>query len=60
MFASEVRAGPTPHRRAELFPILKPLQQPKCTFAHLPSSKTGHWGEGVTAEDMTALRCVKP
>jgi hypothetical protein len=25
-----------------------------------PSSKPGHWGEGITAEDMTALRWVKP
>jgi len=28
---------------------------------HKPtSSRTGHWGEGITAEDMTALRWVKP
>ena len=60
LFASKVRAGLTPHVRAELFPQLKALEQPKCPFANLPSSKTGHWGEGITAEDMTALRWVKP
>ena len=60
MFASKVRAGLTPHVRAELFPQLKALEQPRCPFANLPSSKTGHWGEGITAEDMTALRLVKP
>ena len=60
MFASKVRAGLTPHTRAELFPLLKSLAQPKCPFANLPSSKTGHWGEGISAEDMTALRWVKP
>jgi ATP-dependent DNA ligase len=60
MFASKVRAGLTPHRRAELFPQLKAIEQAKCPFANLPSSKTGHWGEGITAEDMTALRWVKP
>jgi bifunctional non-homologous end joining protein LigD len=60
MFASKVRAGLTPHIRAELFPLLKSLSQAKCPFANLPSSKTGHWGEGITAEDMTALRWVKP
>ena len=60
MFASKVRAGLTPHVRAELFPTLKAIEQPPCPFANLPSSKTGHWGEGITAEDMTALRWVKP
>ena len=60
MFASKVRAGLTPHVRAELFPKLKALMQPRCPFANLPSSKTGHWGEGIPAEDMTVLRWVKP
>jgi hypothetical protein len=59
-FASKVRAGPTPHIRAELFPALKATVQPRCPFSNLPSSKTGHWGEGITAKDMTALRWVKP
>ena len=36
------------------------ISQTTCPFANLPSSKTGHWGEGITAEDMTALRWVKP
>jgi ATP-dependent DNA ligase len=60
MFASRVRAGLTPHVRAELFPALKGVEQAKCPFANLPSSRTGHWGEGINAEDMTALRWVKP
>ena len=60
MFASKVRAGLTPHIRAEVFPMLKSLLQPKCPFSNLPSSKTGHWGEGITAEDMKALRWLKP
>ena len=32
-----------------------------CPFVNLPNS-TGksHWGEGITAEDMHALRWVKP
>ncbi|MFN2444486.1 MAG: hypothetical protein ABR606_02670 [Vicinamibacterales bacterium] len=25
-----------------------------------PNSGTSHWGEGITAEDMTKLRWVKP
>jgi bifunctional non-homologous end joining protein LigD len=60
MFASKVRAGLTPHIRAELFPTLNAIVQPRCPFANLPSSKTGHWGEGITADDMAALRWVKP
>jgi bifunctional non-homologous end joining protein LigD len=60
MFAGKVRAGLTPHIRAELFPMLKSLLQPKCPFSNLPSSKTGHWGEGITADDMAVLRWVKP
>jgi hypothetical protein len=52
-------SGLTPHARAELYPILNSLQQLKCPFANLPSSNTGHWGEGITAEDMTTLRWVK-
>jgi bifunctional non-homologous end joining protein LigD len=60
MFASKVRAGLTPHIRAELFPALKATVHAHCPFANLPSSKTGHWGEGITAADMAALRWVKP
>jgi bifunctional non-homologous end joining protein LigD len=60
MFPGKVRAGLTPHTRADLIAMLKALVQPKCPFANLPSSTTGHWGEGITAEDMAALRWVKP
>ena len=60
MFAGKVRAGLTPHVRAELFPRLKAIAQTTCSFANLPSGRTGHWGEGITAEDMTVLRWVKP
>lgn len=60
MFASKVRAALTPHSWAEMFPQLKAIEQTKCTFANLPSGRTGHWGGAITAEDMTALRWVKP
>jgi bifunctional non-homologous end joining protein LigD len=59
-FAGRVRAGLTPHIRVELFRRIAGDQIPRCPFADLPSTKTGHWGEGVTAEDMTKLRWVKP
>lgn len=59
-FAGRVRAGFTAHDRAELFRLIAPLQTPSCPFVDLPSSRTSHWGEGVTPEDMAKLRWVKP
>jgi bifunctional non-homologous end joining protein LigD len=60
MFAGKVRAGFTPHTRADVFEAIAPLRAARCPFANLPSSRTGHWGEGVTAEDMQTLAWVKP
>jgi bifunctional non-homologous end joining protein LigD len=59
-FAGRVRAGFTPHDRGEVFRSIEPLQVERCPFVDLPSAKTGHWGEGVSAEDMAKLRWVKP
>jgi bifunctional non-homologous end joining protein LigD len=59
-FAARVRAGFTAAQRAALFERLHPLKVEKCPFADLPSSRTGHWGEGVTVEDMKILKWVKP
>ena len=60
LFAGRVRAGLTAHSRAAIFRRIAPEQVSRCPFADLPSAKSGHWGEGVTAEDMTKLRWVKP
>jgi bifunctional non-homologous end joining protein LigD len=59
-FAGRVRAGFTAAQRAALYELLHPQTIEKCPFTDLPSSKTGHWGEGVTAEDMKKLKWVKP
>ena len=59
-FAGRVRSGFSPAQRAALFEVLHPLTAEKCPFTDLPSGRTGHWGEGVTAEDMKKLRWVKP
>jgi DNA ligase D-like protein (predicted ligase) len=59
-FAGRVRAGFSPAQRAALFELLKPLRIEKCPFGDLPTGKTGHWGEGVTEEDMKVLKWVKP
>ena len=60
MAAGKVRNGFTPASRARLFDLLKPLGVRRCPFVNLPSTRKGHWGEGVTAEDMKELRWVKP
>ncbi len=59
-FAGRVRAGFTPPQRSAVFERLKPLRVDRCPFVDLPTSKTSHWGEGVTAEDMKVLKWVKP
>jgi bifunctional non-homologous end joining protein LigD len=59
-FAARVRAGFTAAQRAALFELLRPLKTEKCPFSDLPSGRTGHWGEGVTAEDMKILKWVRP
>jgi len=60
LFAGRVRAGLTPHARAEIFRRIAREEIARCPFADLPSRHGGHWGEGVTAEDMRKLRWVKP
>jgi len=59
-FAGKVRTGFTPRTRAEVFRRIAPLTVRRCPFANLPTSRTGHWGEGITADEMTRLQWVKP
>jgi bifunctional non-homologous end joining protein LigD len=58
--AGKVRSGFTPHLRAEVFNRIRGLERSHCPFANLPSTRRGRWGEGVTAEEMKALRWVRP
>ena len=58
--AGKVRSGFTPHLRAQVFERIRVLRAARCPFANLPSTKTGHWGEGITAGEMKALRWLKP
>ena len=60
MFAGKVRQGLNPASRAALARRLKPLRIKHCPFANLPISKTGHFGEGITSEDMAKLHWVRP
>jgi bifunctional non-homologous end joining protein LigD len=58
--AGKVRSGFTPHLRAELFARLKRLEARTCPFANLPSARSSHWGEGITADEMREIRWLKP
>ena len=60
MFAGKVRQGFNPASRRTLFNGLQPLKTNRCPFANLPLSKTGHFGEGITKEDMAALQWLRP
>ena len=57
-FAGKVRAGLKPHLRREVHARLEPLHTDRCPFIDLPSSKTTHWGGGVTAEQMREMQWV--
>jgi bifunctional non-homologous end joining protein LigD len=60
MCAGKVRNGFTPRLRAEVFERLRRLRVSRCPFANLPSTRTGHWGEGITADEMSVLQWVRP
>ena len=60
-FASKVRAGFRAHTRGDVFSLIRNQVVARCPFANLPNSgASSHWGEGITAEDMTRLVWVKP
>jgi bifunctional non-homologous end joining protein LigD len=58
--AGKVRSGFTPLLRAQVFEEVSRLQTKRCPFANLPSIRSSHWGEGITAEEMKLLTWVKP
>ena len=58
--AARVRAGLVPATRGELFAKLRPLIIKDCPFLNLPESKSGRWGEGLTAAKMREGAWVRP
>jgi bifunctional non-homologous end joining protein LigD len=60
MCAGKVRSGFTPHLRAQVFERIRHLEVARCPFANLPSTRTGHWGDGITPDEMNALCWVTP
>jgi bifunctional non-homologous end joining protein LigD len=66
LFAAKVQQGLNPANRRALLKLLQPLSTPKCPFANLPTSSggrppgPGHWGEGVTADEMSDYTWLRP
>ena len=58
--AGKVRAGLTPLSRRELRVRLLPYRKKTCPFANLPDTRSSHWGEGITAEEMDTIIWLKP
>jgi bifunctional non-homologous end joining protein LigD len=58
--AGKVRNGFTPALRTQLIDAMRPLETRRCPFANLPSSRSSHWGEGITLEEMAGIHWVKP
>jgi len=59
-YVARTRSGFTPSSRQELFKRLKPLEIQECPFANLPETRSGRWGEGLTAAKMKTCRWLKP
>ena len=60
LFAAKVHQGLNPANRRALLKVLEPLAVNECPFANLPTTKSGHWGEGVTAEEMDDYTWLRP
>ena len=43
-----------------IFENLQPLKTDRRPFVNLPINKRGHFGEGVTTEDMAGLQWLRP
>src|SRR5262249_23052284 len=60
LFAGKVHQGLNPANRRALLKLLQPLAATKCPFSDLPTSKSGHWGEGVTVDEMADYIWLRP
>jgi hypothetical protein len=60
-YAAKVHAGFTPRLKRESCDAIAKHPLRTCPFKNLPNSNgRSRWGEGITAEDMSSLRWVKP
>ena len=55
-----MRQGFNPAIRAALLKSMRAYLKAKCPFSNLPSSRKSHFGEGITADEMSTLCWLKP
>jgi ATP-dependent DNA ligase len=60
LFAARTRNGFTPASRAQLMRRFCGLEAADCPFANLPETKSGRWGQGLTAAKMKDCRWLRP
>jgi ATP-dependent DNA ligase len=60
IYAARTRNGFTPAMRAQLFKRFRDLQIPNCPFVNLPETRSGRWGQGLTAAKMGECRWLTP
>lgn len=60
IYVARARNGFTPALREQLFRRFHGLALADCPFVNLPETKSGRWGQGLTAENMKECRWLKP
>jgi bifunctional non-homologous end joining protein LigD len=60
IYAGKVRAGFNPRSRAAVAEAFARDAVDRCPFANLPESRSGRWGEGITAKEMAELKWLRP
>jgi bifunctional non-homologous end joining protein LigD len=60
LYVARTRNGFTPASRDQLCKRFKGLETPKCPFVNLPETRSGRWGQGLTAEKMTECVWLTP
>lgn len=60
LYAARTRNGFTPALRESLMRRFEGLETHVCPFSNLPESRSGRWGEGLTAAQMKDCRGLKP
>jgi bifunctional non-homologous end joining protein LigD len=60
MYVARTRNGFTPSSREQLFRRFRGLETPICPFGNLPESRSGRWGQGLTADKMAECVWLRP
>jgi bifunctional non-homologous end joining protein LigD len=60
VYVARTRNGFTPSSRERLLQHFKGLEISQCPFVNLPESRSGRWGQGLTAEKMEGCVWLKP